>query len=736
MPSLKTLNRRWLVGGDELQVISLVLIPVRVIQVLLTFMGSANGTCFDAVGTLWLAVTVVYYCVCVLLDLVTVYAASIGTPTSPRQLIPSIVRFKTVFMTPIIVVLCVMSVYCCTFHCGGNIVYRLMIPLVSLSQLGEVIATSCCLYTLRGRRLDDPHLGTLGQRRRLGTEYLESKWEKRCRFLCKCSGFFTCFLFGGNDSGEGNDFAMVARVLADYFEDDGSLDIVPSDVVAGMVCLRHVQKSKERTFREDRMVSAEARQNDRIISQQVSAVQKQAFEDMGVGGEGEGDEEKGPTPRTDLFEKNKTYWHRIADRNVLDPSNQEEREVLEEAARFSKHALSIYTWMLYVFMHPISGVPKLCGANLEESELAYAHFGNSIVENPYCIIIDHKWKSIVLSIRGTLSLEDCITDALTESVPLDDCGRKWGFDGAGEYAHTGILNSSEWIRNDLVKHRTLEKLMKDINAPHPDYRLRVTGHSLGAGCATFLALMLKREYPDLRCLPYSPPGGLVTMKTAKAVAPFTTSFVLNSDIVPRLSLQTMEKLRNDVLDLISRIKVSKMDVLKSAVLGPGGSDRLYIIDDILHPRDAVPDSEFKEQVKRFKDVQRKVKEERGAPDVSLYPPGRIVHFVKTEEAKAYCGGCGKFCGGRDREYTPTWAQNDEFTEIQISPSMAFDHFPDRVCLSIEGVARSWDLDVEPGSLRAVGWGVGNQIGSDSAAYSDSDKGSESPTVDDALLNRV
>ena len=237
--------------------------------------------------------------------------------------------------------------------------------------------------------------------------------------------------------------------------------------------------------------------------------------------------------------------------------------------------------------------------------------------------------------------------------------------------------------------------------------MRVTGHSLGAGCATFLALMLKREYPDLRCLPYSPPGGLVTMKTAKAVAPFTTSFVLNTDIVPRLSVESMEKLRNDVLDLISRIKVSKMDVLKSAVLGSGGTDRLHIIDDILHPRDAVPDSEFKEQVKRFKDVQRKVKEDRGAPAVSLYPPGRIVHFIKTEEAKAYYGGCGKFCGGRDREYTPMWAHNDDFTEIQISPSMAFDHFPDRVCVSIEGVARSWDLDCEAGSLRAVGWGVGD-----------------------------
>ena len=115
-------------------------------------------------------------------------------------------------------------------------------------------------------------------RRRLGTEYLDRKWEKRCRFFCKCSGFFTCFLFGGNDSGSGNDFSMVARVLADYFEDDGSLDIVPSDVVAGMVCLRHVQKSEEKRYRESRTLSAEIRENDKKTEEEVGRLQVQVKE--------------------------------------------------------------------------------------------------------------------------------------------------------------------------------------------------------------------------------------------------------------------------------------------------------------------------------------------------------------------------------------------------------------------------------------------------------------------------
>jgi sn1-specific diacylglycerol lipase len=173
------------------------------------------------------------------------------------------------------------------------------------------------------------------------------------------------------------------------------------------------------------------------------------------------------------------------------------------------------------------------------------------VENPYCVILDHKWRSVVVAVRGTLSLEDCITDALAESVSLEDLGQRHGFDGKGEYCHAGMLASSEWIASDLAKRKTLEKAF----SLHPDYSLRITGHSLGAGCAFLLSLMLKKQYPGLRCLPYSPPGGLVSMKTARASADYTTSFILGSDIVPRLSIESMEHLRNETLEIISRLKV-------------------------------------------------------------------------------------------------------------------------------------------------------------------------------------
>ena len=39
-----------------------------------------------------------------------------------------------------------------------------------------------------------------------------------------------------------------------------------------------------------------------------------------------------------------------------------------------------------------------------------------------------------------------------------------------------------------------------------DYKLVITGHSLGAGVASILAVLLRPQFPDLVCYAFSPPG--------------------------------------------------------------------------------------------------------------------------------------------------------------------------------------------------------------------------------------
>lgn len=124
-----------------------------------------------------------------------------------------------------------------------------------------------------------------------------------------------------------------------------------------------------------------------------------------------------------------------------------------------------------------------------DCELAYATFINSIYERPYAIFVDHKWQSVVLAIRGTLSLEDLVNDAHAEpvsvclpcvcglvsimtcllgsipnnivalrplpapQVPMDEMAKAWGFDGEGEFCHGGMLNAADCIAKDLYRHQ-------------------------------------------------------------------------------------------------------------------------------------------------------------------------------------------------------------------------------------------------------------------------------------------
>lgn len=94
----------------------------------------------------------------------------------------------------------------------------------------------------------------------------------------------------------------------------------------------------------------------------------------------------------------------------------------------------------------------LAQAGLDRSDVAYASFeAGGFYETPYCIVIDRKWRSVVLSIRGSLTLEDCVVDVLLDPSPLDALGEEYGFMGAGQYCHGGVLECANWLHRDLMR---------------------------------------------------------------------------------------------------------------------------------------------------------------------------------------------------------------------------------------------------------------------------------------------
>ena len=68
-------------------------------------------------------------------------------------------------------------------------------------------------------------------------------------------------------------------------------------------------------------------------------------------------------------------------------------------------------------------------------------------------------RKIVVAIRGTLSVQDCMTDCIADDESLDELGL------AGEFAHDGMYNSARNIERDLAEHNLLSLLLSDGKVP-------------------------------------------------------------------------------------------------------------------------------------------------------------------------------------------------------------------------------------------------------------------------------
>lgn len=74
-----------------------------------------------------------------------------------------------------------------------------------------------------------------------------------------------------------------------------------------------------------------------------------------------------------------------------------------------------------------------------------------------------------------------------------------------------MVQAAAYIREKLENEQILFEAFNTAKRakPNESFGLVLVGHSLGAGTASILAILLKQTYPDLECFSYSPPGGLL-----------------------------------------------------------------------------------------------------------------------------------------------------------------------------------------------------------------------------------
>ncbi|XP_044537943.1 diacylglycerol lipase-alpha [Gracilinanus agilis] len=291
--------------------------------------------------------------------------------------------------------------------------------------------------------------------------------------------------------------------------------------------------------------------------------------------------------------------------------------------------------------------------NMNSVDIVYTSCHDAVYETPFYVAVDHDKKKVVISIRGTLSPKDALTDLTgdAERLPVEGHHGTW-------LGHKGMVLSAEYIKKKLEQEMVLSQAFgRDLGRGTKHYGLIVVGHSLGAGTAAILSFLLRPQYPTIKCFAYSPPGGLLSEDAMEYSKEFVTAVVLGKDLVPRIGLSQLEGFRRQLLDVLQRSTKPKWRIIIGATK-------------------CIPKSELPEEAEVTAMASNRLSTHPSdltialSASTPLYPPGRIIHVVHNHPAEHCC--C---CEQEEPTYFAIWGDNKAFNEVIISPAMLHEHLP-------------------------------------------------------------
>jgi sn1-specific diacylglycerol lipase len=269
------------------------------------------------------------------------------------------------------------------------------------------------------------------------------------------------------------------------------------------------------------------------------------------------------------------------------------------------------------------------------------------------------------------------------------------------YWRCPLFKNSRILTLFCLRHGKLDELLLGDSAELRGYRLRVTGHSLGGGCAAVLALLLRKKFPRVRGLSFSPPGCTVSENLAEEMSDFVTSFILDTDIIGRAGVTAFENFRSELLEMIARIKIPKHQVLSSHPRRGGDLEELNKLA-VCDKHDIKP-SKFAEQLEKFHSFQAELKSKHKSTYVDLFPPGKIIQMFRTlglaSNSTTACIPCCRDpepdgLPSEDVPYTARWAERTDFRRIILSSHLLSDHGTSNVKAQLHDLAHRFGL-VEP-----------------------------------------
>ncbi|CAJ1434033.1 unnamed protein product [Effrenium voratum] len=255
---------------------------------------------------------------------------------------------------------------------------------------------------------------------------------------------------------------------------------------------------------------------------------------------------------------------------------------------------------------------------------------------------------VVLVVRGTQTLADCLTDCLCDGQSL----------GSGGLAHRGAAVAAEWLVREYGEAlRFLEER---------GYEVVLVGHSLGAAVAASCAVQLRSHGGGLsvRCVCFAPPA-TVDPSTALDCKGYVTSVVHDDDVIPRMQIRSLLQLYHDVgsYNWLPRA----LEMVRNLRQDPQGWVLEYGDYAFGLPLEERLESLWRAQLEKSKEL-KEVEAEYGHIQ-PLRIPGFVVHLYRSPSE----------CG-----YGATQEEAAALEHIELSPTMVTDHMLDAY---IEALAR-------------------------------------------------
>ena len=281
----------------------------------------------------------------------------------------------------------------------------------------------------------------------------------------------SCNKFGGGNIRAQTDLRDAAVAFMDFFNYESDFDIVLSDIYIAFKLLGRV--NKERKYKSGKQAQLdELNKNKNLMHDEENCSRLYRNEKKTCE----------LVHNNTLYDPNGSFDfrqdHSDVSRKEILQHNPSDMQHIRLAARYSHYALGMYDEYQKALLatgrlvgglrgiynpsesdHTSSQDEKLSPSSFfrlvelgfQETMVVFARFDNDILSTPYAILIDEQVKSVIVTIRGTASLEDLVTDLQLSAVSMEKVGEVCGFNPDGMHAHRGMLTKCKWIYNDISR---------------------------------------------------------------------------------------------------------------------------------------------------------------------------------------------------------------------------------------------------------------------------------------------